>query len=167
MNQYNNLTFSGIILYNIIPRRKEVTMEWWQWVLWGLILIVAFAIAIAAMTMAPPLSYILFGVAILFFVVDWVVLINPPLPSPTPISPSPPIPTSSAGWDVQEPAATPTPSEYPACYWVFSQVNPMAFSDAVGNYIHPEWGDVLTPCEAGEAGPDGPTFPPYCWCGGP
>jgi len=24
MNQYNNLTFSGIILYNIIPRRKEV-----------------------------------------------------------------------------------------------------------------------------------------------
>jgi len=43
----------------------------------------------------------------------------------------------------------------------------MAFSDAVGNYIHPEWGDVLTPCEAGEAGPDGPTFPPYCWCGGP
>ena len=141
-------------------------MEWWQWVLWGLILIVALAIAIAAMTMAPPLSYILFGVAILFFVVDWVVLINPPLPSPTPISPSPPIPTSSAGWDVQESATTPTPIEYPACYWVFTQNNPMAVSDRCGNdRTHPEWGDVPTPCKAGDVGPDGPAFPPYCYCG--
>jgi len=145
-------------------------MEWWQWVLWGLILIVAFAIAIAAMTMAPPLSFVVLGVAVVIILGDlgwwtWVGLTNPPPPLPPP-SPTN-IPTSTTGWESQEPAATPTPSEYPACYWVFSQVNPMAFSDAVGNYIHPEWGDVLTPCEAGEAGPDGPTFPPYCWCGGP
>ena len=146
--------------------------EWWQLVLLILGVLIAIGIAIAAMTMAPPLSYILFGVAILFFVVDavlsWVVLINPPLPSPTPISPSPPIPTSSAGWDVQESATTPTPIEYPACYWVFTQNNPMAVSDRCGNdRTHPEWGDVPTPCKAGDVGPDGPTFPPYCWCGGP
>jgi len=141
-------------------------MKWWQLILWWLILLVALVIAIAAMTMAPPLSYILFGVAILFFVVDWVVLINPPLPSPTPISPSPPIPTSSAGWDVQESATTPTPIEYPACYWVFTQNNPMAVSDRCGNdRTHPEWGDVPTPCKAGDVGPDGPAFPPYCYCG--
>ena len=141
-------------------------MEWWQIISVAVILIAAIVIAILAMTMAPPLSIVLLVVAALFFIVDagwsWIILINPLFPS----SPTP-IPTSTTGWEIQEPAATPTPSEYPACYWVFSQVNPMAFSDAVGNYIHPEWGDVLTPCEAGEAGPDGPTFPPYCWCGGP
>ena len=155
-----------ILWYNITPR-KEDAMEWWQTVLWGLILIVALAIAIAAMAMAPPLSYVILGVAILIFLVDgwwgvWVVLTNPSPPSSTPI------PTSSAGWDVQESATTPTPIEYPACYWVFTQNNPMAVSDRCGNdRTHPEWGDVPTPCKAGDVGPDGPTFPPYCWCGGP
>lgn len=160
-----HLTFSGIILYNIIPRRKEVTMEWWQWVLWGLILIVAFAIAIAAMTMAPPLSYILFGVAILIFLVDgwwgvWVVLTNP---SP----PSPPIPTSSAGWDVQESAATPTPrggasGSPPACTRRSIRTKHPSPTGG-GNILHPEWGEEPVPCQPGGNSP----YPPYCYCGGP
>ena len=139
-------------------------MEWWQWVLWGLILIVALAIAIAAMTMAPPLSYILFGVAILIFLVDgwwgvWVVLTNP---SP----PSPPIPTSSAGWDVQESATTPTPR---GCFWVSSRVyaeehpDKAPFADRWGNILHPEWGEEPVPCQPGGNSP----YPPYCYCGGP
>ena len=140
-------------------------MEWWQIISVAVILIAAIVIAILAMTMAPPLSIVLLVVAALFFIVDagwsWIILINPLFPS----SPTP-IPTSTAGWEAQEPAATPTPR---GCFWVSSRVyaeehpDKAPFSDRWGNLLYPQWGEEPIPCQPGEDSP----YPPYCWCGGP
>ena len=162
-----HLTFSGIILYNIIPRRKEVTMEWWQIISVAVILIAAIVIAILAMTMAPPLSFVVLGVAVVIFLGDigwwtWVGLTTPPPPLPPP-SPTN-IPTSTAGWEAQEPAATPTPR---GCFWVSSRVyaeehpDKAPFADRWGNILHPEWGEEPVPCQPGGNSP----YPPYCYCG--
>lgn len=140
-------------------------MEWWQIISVAVILIAAIVIAILAMTMAPPLSIVLLVVAALFFIVDagwsWIILINPLFPS----SPTP-IPTSTTGWEIQEPAATPTPR---GCFWVSSRVyaeehpDKAPFADRWGNILHPEWGEEPVPCQPGGNSP----YPPYCYCGGP
>ena len=135
-------------------------MPIWLIILMILGILVGFGLAIYAMSLVPPLSYILAAVAVIILAVA----VLGPIISDIREKAQAAEALKSSGVDLSTPTQSfsPPTGNPPECHWVWTDKihDP---TDKFGNRLLAD--EPVSECEQVGWGVEGEGIPPYCWCG--